>query len=212
MSDPLALRELSDPARVAATAALLSIAAADGVADDDEIVPLIGALALDQLDAGSLRRVARALIEPEPVATLSVLSEAPVLVRAGLLLRMVEVAGSDEAIAPGEVARLHEAGALLGVSEDQLGAMRAFLLDLERAVARGPADTSWYRLLVRAGGTLLAAGIPAGAVTWCGVVRRQLRLLASGVEAEADACEDRARGKAMAMRARALERLARQRS
>ena len=241
MSDPLTLRDLSDPARIAVTVALISIAAADGVADDEEIAPLVGSLGLHELDADARRRVARALLQPEPIEALGVLEDAPVLVRAGLMLRMVEVVGADGVIAPGEVARLEASGRALRVTDDQIGAMRAFLDDLGHAGSRGPSDVAWYRILVRAGGTLLAAGVPAGAVTWCGIVRRshplgplerglgvptgtlkhwlgdgphaapeQLLLLAAALEEEAADCPDRLERKAMGLRARALQRLARQ--
>ncbi|MEQ1565339.1 MAG: TerB family tellurite resistance protein, partial [Myxococcota bacterium] len=114
--------------RLACGAVLLGVAAADGVIDDDELLPILGDLDLDTLPPDAVQRLASWVIHPPAVdGFASRLASQGSAVRFGLVARLLEIAGTDAFLAPGELERLTHAAHLLGVDDDQLGALRVFV-------------------------------------------------------------------------------------
>lgn len=172
MTIPFDWVSVDETTRLAAAGLLLALARADGVVDDEELLPLVAELDVASLSGPARRELAGWVLGAVPIERcLDGLRDASPALRAGLLLRMVELAGADEAVAPGEVARLAQVARQLDIDDDQLGAMKAFVLDVERALDRtaGPARD---RLLEGAGEALVAAGVPVGAVALSEGARR----------------------------------------
>jgi hypothetical protein len=165
------LGSVSAEARLAGGGVLLGVAAADGVVDDDELMPILDELDLGTLGPDEVDRFARWLIHPPPVEEVAgALLPEPIAVRCGLVVRMLEIAGADAFLAHGELDRLQGAAHAIGVDDDQVGAIRVFLDEMGRVAVREPGDTARERRLEGAGQGLVLAGVPWGALTYSAAV------------------------------------------
>lgn len=196
------MKNLPDDRRLAAIGLLLSAAGADGVVDDEELWGLIGDLRVQDLGEGAQVLVARWFAEaPAPADVAGPLRDAPADVRAGLVLRALEVVVSDGVLAGSEREQVARIAAELSVSEDQLDALHALVGDLIRLTTGMPELGPRVRVLRGAGTTLAAAGVPPGALRFSGLLEalEGLEPLLEGAGADPELLGDRrsrARGRA----------------
>ncbi|MCB9686570.1 MAG: TerB family tellurite resistance protein [Alphaproteobacteria bacterium] len=165
------MRDLPDDRRLAAIGLLLCAAGADGVVDDDELWGLVGDLRVQDLGEGAQALVARWFADAPAAADVAgPLRDAPSDVRAGLVLRALEVVVSDGVLADREREQVARIAEELSVSADQLDALHALVGDLIRLSAGIPELGPRERVLRGAGSTLAASGVPAGALRYSGLL------------------------------------------
>ncbi|MCA9495072.1 MAG: hypothetical protein KC621_34325 [Myxococcales bacterium] len=198
----LPVKDLPDDRRLAAIGLLLCAAGADGVVDDEELWGLIGDLRVQDLGEGAQALVARWFADAPTVADVAgPLRDAPADVRAGLVLRALEVVVSDGVLAGREREQVALIATELSVTEDQLDALHALVGDLIRLTAGMPELGPRLRVLRGAGTTLAAARIPPGALRFSGLLEalEGLEPLLEGAGADPELLGDRrarARGRA----------------
>jgi hypothetical protein len=163
---------LAPETRLACGGVLLAVAAADGVIDDEELLPILGDLDLRALGDAAVHCVAAWVVEPPTVdEAVGVLVGEHSAVRFGVVARMLEVAGTDAFLAPGELERLAHAAHALGIDADQLDALRVFVAEMRAAGALAPGDPTRQRKVAGAGHGLVLVGVPWGALAFCAGVR-----------------------------------------
>ncbi len=178
-AEPVNIAALPEHQRVAFAGALYALAVADGALDKDELQLLIDLVDLDGLSPAG-RQIALAAVVAPPVFAdaLAPFGAAPEEVRYALMLNLLEVAWTNDLLAPAQDSLLSAAQAGLGISDEQYRALWRFVRELRAVRLRGQNDSAAAQATRVAAAGLAAAGVPIAAVYVSGSV---IGLSAAGI-------------------------------
>ncbi|NTV62568.1 MAG: hypothetical protein HGA65_03395 [Oscillochloris sp.] len=170
---------LPEHQRVAFIGALYALAVADGALDKDELQLIIDLSDLEGLSPAGRQIVLSAVVAPPAFAdTIAPFAVAPEPVRYALMLNLLEVAWSNDVLAPEQDALLGAAQATLNINAEQYRALWKFVRDLRAVRLRGQNDNVAAQATRVAAAGLAAVGVPIAAVYASGSV---IGLSAAGI-------------------------------
>jgi uncharacterized tellurite resistance protein B-like protein len=187
MSESVTRRRLSEEELVAFFGAMLSMAAADGEIDHQEVGYIFDLLSLQELSDGAHEAIRAHLASPPDLeACLERLRFTHNGVRCGLLLGMLHIAWANEIMDPSEGKTLAMAQRHLRVSSFERAKLESFVDTVRELEQRGLDDDYARHSLKRAASELEAAAIPITAVYYGGSM---VRLTAAGIKSALSALE-----------------------
>jgi len=158
---------------------MLSMAAADGRIDTNEIDLIFDLISVQQLTEESHLEIQRYLIKPPPLEScLSGLRYTVEAIRHGLMLGLLQVAWADEVMDPAETTLLDSAQRFLAVSRRQRSSMEGFVAAVRKVTQRGVDDDQSTQILRESVASLTDARVPITAVYFAGSI---IRLRAAGI-------------------------------
>jgi len=164
------IKQFSDRQRVAFYGALFAMAAADDQVQREELELIYEMLDTDGLSDEARRRLYAYAIEPPALRDcLYALSYAPEPVRYGLMLNLVEVAVADHLLLEQEENAIADARNILGVSDEQVVAMKDAAQKIRYVRERGIDDAHAADVLKSAAAGLSAVGTPILVVSYLGI-------------------------------------------
>lgn len=170
---------ITEEERVALYGAMLSMSAADGHVDKEEVELIYGSLDLDGLSEANKQKVYGYVVEPPFLKDiLPSFSGSDEIVRFGVLMAIADIAYTDGVIEDGERQALEFARSQLGATSEQLDAILAFAKTAQAVRERGLDDNVAVDMLKKAAGGLGAVGVPLAIVYFSGAV---VGLSAAGV-------------------------------
>lgn len=164
------IKQITDEQRVAFYGALFATAAADDQVQREELDLIYEMLDTDGLSDEARKRLYAYAIEPPALHDcLYALGDAPEAVHYALMFNLVEVAVADHLLLEQEEYAIAEAQRILGVSEDQVVAIKDAAEKIRYVRERGIDDNHAADVLKSAGAGLSAVGFPIVVVSFLGI-------------------------------------------
>lgn len=164
------IRQLSDEQRVAFYGALFAMAAADDHVQREELELIYEILDADGLSDEARRCIYAYAIEPPALRDcLHDFSDAPESIRYVLMFNLVEVAVADHLLSEQEENVIADTRHILGVSNEQVAAIKDAADKVRYVRERGIADNHAADVLKSAGAGLSAVGFPIVVVSYLGI-------------------------------------------
>jgi uncharacterized membrane protein YkvA (DUF1232 family)/uncharacterized tellurite resistance protein B-like protein len=140
---------------------LFAIAAADGSVDIDELNLLFKTINLDKFSPSAKTQIQSYTANPPSLGDcLQTLSQSAETLRLGVMYFLINIAGANNTLHPGESEAIQSAKKLLAVSDLQVEAMHEFMDDLQAVKAAGNKKNQASASLKSAVSKLKNAGIP----------------------------------------------------
>ncbi|MEG3849772.1 YkvA family protein [Microcoleus sp. herbarium19] len=140
---------------------LFAIAAADGSVDIDELNLLFKTINLDKFSSSAKTQIQSYTANPPSLGDcLQTLSQSAETLRLGVMYFLINIAGANNTLHPGESEAIQSAKKLLAVSDLQVQAMQEFMDDLQAVKAAGNHKQSASNSVKSAVSKLKNAGIP----------------------------------------------------
>ncbi len=176
---PLDLAQVPESDRIYFYGALFAIATADGSLDKEEMDLIFGIMDLEGMSESAKRKVQSYMIEPPPLEEcLEALSTADEKLRFGLMVNLIDTALANGEIDPNEKKAIKLAQVELGVTTQQVEAIKKFVIEMRRIRDRGLDDNQAADAAKTAAAGLSTVGVPIAAVYFSGSV---IGLSAAGI-------------------------------
>lgn len=169
--DGVPLEQLPDEQRVAFYGSLFAMATVDGQIQREELELIYEMLNTEEMSDQAQRQLYAYAIEPPALEEcLKNLADAPEEVRYGLMLNLVEISVADRLSLQQEENAIAYAQIVLGVSDEQVAAMKDSAEKMRYVRERGIDDNHAADVLKSAASGLSAVGVPIIAVSYAGSV------------------------------------------
>jgi len=178
-SQPLDLAKVPESDRVAFYGALFAIAFEDDSLEKEEIELIFGMMDLEGMSEDAKRQIQSYIIEPPSLwSCLRALADAEENLRYSLMVNLVDTAWANDELDSNEEQAIILAQRELKVSEQQLTAIKSFILKVREVRVRGLDDNYASDAIKTAAAGLSAVGVPIAAVYFSGSV---IGLSAAGI-------------------------------
>ncbi len=169
--EDFSLKQLSDEQRVSFYGSLFAMATADGQIQREELDLIYEMLDTEDMSDQARRKLYAYAIEPPSLEDcLKVLADAPETIRFALMLNLVEVSVADRLSLQEEESAMAYAQIVLGISDEQVAAMKDSAEKMRYVRERGIDDSHAADVLKSAASGMSAVGVPILAVSYAGSV------------------------------------------
>jgi uncharacterized tellurite resistance protein B-like protein len=169
--EDFSLKQLSDEQRVSFYGSLFAMATADGQIQREELDLIYEMLDTEDMSDQVRRKLYAYAIEPPSLEDcLKVLADAPETIRFALMLNLVEVSVADRLSLQEEENAMVYAQIVLGISDEQVAAMKDSAEKMRYVRERGIDDNHAADVLKSAASGMSAVGVPILAVSYAGSV------------------------------------------
>ena len=167
----LDLSQVSEETRLAFYGALFAIAVADEHLDQTEMELIFGIMDLENMSEDAQRQVQSYIIQPPSLMDcLNKLSDADEKLRYGLMVNLVDTVWADDELDINEEIAILMAQRELGITDEQLEAIKTFIQRMREIRDRGLDDDRAADAIKSAASGLAAVGVPLAAVWFSGSV------------------------------------------